>query len=139
MRAWLVVLLALTPTAAFAAGSSAGYEYGGAYARYEPIIEQYNRSGELFRIDGRCQSACTLFLGIRNVCVGSGASFLFHAAHDVHRVRNEYYVRMFLDHYNERLRSFLIANHAMDQVEKFYPISGTDMVRRFGYPPCPRK
>ena len=140
MRHALTALLLFASTSAMAAGSSAGYEYGGASApaaRFDPVVQQYNRSGELFRIDGHCQSACTLFLGIRNVCIGAGASLLFHAAHDNRRVKSALWTAHFVRHYNARLRSHLLANHALDEVEKFYTISGSDMIRKFGYRRCP--
>jgi hypothetical protein len=139
MKIWLTILFVLASTSAMAAGSSAGSEYGGPYARFEPVVAQYNQSGELFRIDGHCQSSCTLFLGIHNVCIGPGASFLFHASHDNHRVKSEYYINQFLQHYNARLRGFLLAHHALDEVEKFYTISGRDMINKFGYRQCPAK
>ena len=50
-----------------------------AFAQVQSVIQQYNASGERFRIDSHCQSACTMFLSIRNVCVTSGATLLFHA------------------------------------------------------------
>jgi len=136
----LGLLFALTSGAALAAGSSAGYEYGGFPAeRFDAVVMQYNRTGELFRIDGHCQSACTLFLRIRNVCIGPGARLLFHAAHDRNRVRNEAFTQHFRDAYNEKLNSHLAAQHALDEVEKFYTISGRDMIQKFGYRQCPAK
>jgi hypothetical protein len=74
-------MLLLFATSAVA-GNNAGYEYGGRYARFDPVVSQYNQSGQLFRIEGHCQSSCTLFLGIRNVCIDRNATLLFHAAHD---------------------------------------------------------
>ena len=35
-----------------------------------------------FRITGLCQSACTTFLSIKNVCVERSANFEFHAGSD---------------------------------------------------------
>jgi hypothetical protein len=137
MRTVLVALFAFFSTAALAAGSSAGYEMGGDYARFEPVVDRYNRSGELFRIDGHCQSSCTLFLGIRNVCIGPGAELLFHAPHDNQRLKSEYYLKLFLPHYNGRLRAFLMAHNAMEQVDPFSTISGGDMIHKFGYRACP--
>jgi len=64
---------------AIAAGSSVGYGNGGAFSRFDPIVQQYNQSGELFQIQGHCQSTCTIFLSIRNVCVERSATLLFHA------------------------------------------------------------
>jgi hypothetical protein len=51
--------------------SSLGMGYGApnayAFAQFQSVIQQYNASGERFRIDSHCQSACTMFLSIRNV------------------------------------------------------------------------
>jgi hypothetical protein len=49
------------------------------FEQFQSVIRQYNASGERFRIDGHCQSACTMFLSIRNVCVSQSATLLFHA------------------------------------------------------------
>ena len=49
-------------------GSSVPYSEGGYVPDFVKIVRQYNASGELFRIEGTCKSACTLFLGIGNVC-----------------------------------------------------------------------
>src|SRR5689334_25090010 len=48
---------------------------------FDALVAQYNASGEQFRIDRHCQSACTLFLAIRNVCITPSARLLFHAGH----------------------------------------------------------
>ena len=65
MRRWLLVLAAMIfPAAALAEGSSAGHGKGGWFVDFGPIVRQYNASGERFRIQGHCQSACTLFLSI---------------------------------------------------------------------------
>src|SRR5713226_5495364 len=82
MKILLAAILLLSATPAMAAGSSTPYGMGGWFARFDPVVAQYNQSGELFRIEGHCQSACTLFLAIRNVCIDRGARLLFHAGHD---------------------------------------------------------
>ena len=61
MIATLSLSLLISPTA-MAVGTSAGYGMGGQFSRFDPIVAQYNQSGELFRIKGHCQSAGTLFL-----------------------------------------------------------------------------
>jgi hypothetical protein len=78
MRTVVAAALLLFATPAMA-GTSAGYGMGGYFVRFDPVVSQYNQSGELFRIEGHCQSSCTLFLGIRNVCVDRNATLLFHA------------------------------------------------------------
>jgi len=128
--------LLLVSTSAMAAGSSVGYEDGTYYYAYKSIVQQYNASGELFRIDGVCQAACTLFLAIRNVCIGPNARLMFRAASE-NRRRHEHYTRLALEHYNSSLRSYLIGQRVMDQWEKFHTVYGGDLVVRFGYRRCP--
>ena len=122
-------------------GSSVPYGGGGPMAKFDAIIGQYNASGELFRIEGHCQSSCTMFLAIRNVCVDPNANLLFHAAlsarerdHAPYPERN----RHMASHYNSSLRAFVLANHYMDSFT-FHPISGRDIIRKFGYRQCSKK
>ena len=124
-------------TAGFAA-TSEGYGMGGWMERFQPVIDQANQSGELFRITGHCQSACTTFLGIRKVCVERSASLLFHAAHDRQRVISPRWTAHFMSTYNAPLRRYLAAGRYMETLE-FHTVSGTAMIDRFGYKECPRK
>jgi hypothetical protein len=124
-----------------AAGSSIPYGGGGPMAKFDAIIGQYNASGELFRIEGHCQSSCTMFLAIRNVCVDPGANLLFHAAlsardrdHAPYPEKNAHMA----SHYNLSLRAFVLAHHYMDSFT-FHPISGRDIIHKFGYPQCSKK
>src|SRR5690349_21537922 len=78
----LIVLALLLFAPAAMASTSHGYGNGGRSALQDPIVAAHSRSGELLRIQGHCQSACTLFLGIRNVCVERNARILFRAGND---------------------------------------------------------
>ncbi|MFX6838593.1 hypothetical protein ABTH46_19855, partial [Acinetobacter baumannii] len=82
MKRWLRLARALGTLVFLLAGHQAhadgsvsslrmGYGARDAYAfgQFLNVIQQYNASGERFRIDSHCQSACTMFLSIRNVCV----------------------------------------------------------------------
>jgi hypothetical protein len=134
----LVSALSWVATSALA-GSSVGYGNGGPSSRFDPIVNQYNLSGELFRIEGRCQSACTLFLGIKNVCVERSATLLFHAGHDMAKTKIlAWATNHMLDAYSASLRSYLVSNHYMDTMA-FHSISGHDMIQKFGYRECPIK
>ena len=137
MRNRIAAIMLLVSTSAMA-GNNAGYEMGGRYARFDPVVSQYNQSGELFRIEGHCQSSCTLFLGIRNVCIDRNATLLFHAAHDRSQNVSPSRTTHMLDAYNARLRGYLIANHYMDTLA-FHSISGSDVIRKFGYRECAKK
>jgi hypothetical protein len=123
---------------AMAAGSSAGYGMGGSFSRFDPVVQQYNQSGELFRIQGHCQSACTLFLAIKNVCVERSARLLFHAGRDRNRQISGTSASHMQGAYNAQLRSYLAANRAMETFA-FFTVSGRDIIEKFGYRECSKK
>jgi hypothetical protein len=142
-RLWLLSCIATVVwiPVALADGSSLPYGGGGPMAKFDAIIGQYNASGELFRIEGHCQSSCTMFLAIRNVCVDANANLLFHAAlsvserdHAPYPERNAHMA----SHYNSALRGFVLGHHYMDSFA-FHPISGRDIIRKFGYRQCSKK
>ena len=127
-------------TSALAEGSSLPYSGGGPIG-VGAIINQYNRTGELFRIEGTCQSSCTRLLAIRNVCVEPNATLLFHAAllaKEQNQKPDPGRQSRLLNSYNAKLRHFLIRNHYVDSFE-FHAISGSDIIHKFGYRECPRK
>jgi hypothetical protein len=135
----MACLAALTWSfAAVAEGSSAPYGGGG---RINPgaIISKYNKSGELFRITGSCQSSCTMLLAIKNACVEPSARLLFHAAlFPNERGQKPPPARQaaMLRSYKPKLRNYLVSNHYVDTFE-FHTISGSDMIAKFGYRACP--
>ena len=136
-RAACIIALAWG-SCAFADGSSRPYGGDGHIGAGE-IIKKYNQTGELFRIEGSCQSSCTTLLAIRNVCVDRNATLLFHAPLSA-REQNEkpapWRLKLMLSAYNARLRNFLVANHYVDTFE-FHAISGSELIAKFGYRPCP--
>jgi hypothetical protein len=138
MRISVALCVALLSTPAMAAGSSAPYGQGGWFEQFDPIVRQYNQSGELFRIEGHCQSACTLFLGIKNVCIEPTASLLFHAGHDRNRNITAKATNRILSAYNASLRDYVTSNHYMETLA-FHTISGRDLIQKFGYRACPPK
>jgi hypothetical protein len=138
MATRLAICLLLLSTTVGIAGTSEGYGFGGPFAVYDPIVARHNASGELFRITGHCQSSCTLFLGIRNVCIERSARLLFHGSHDRQGRVQAHLVRHQLKHYKPALRSYLLAGHHLDTTA-FHTISGDTLIRRFGYRECPKR
>ena len=116
-------------SSALAEGSSLPYSRGGRLAFVEPVIAQYNQTGELFRIEGTCRSSCTMLLAIKNVCVDRNATLLFHSAPTPAAT-----ARM-ASAYNASLHNFLMANHYLDTFE-FHGISGREVIQKFGYRAC---
>jgi hypothetical protein len=124
------------PTAA-AEGSSVDRGEGGYVPDFVAIVRQYNASGEPFRIEGVCKSACTLFLGIHNVCVERSATLMFHAGHDVTGPDTRA-SRAALYRYNEALRRYLLEGHYLD-TDTFHSLPGGTIIDRFGYRECTPK
>jgi len=147
VRAWgavgfLCAFCGLAGQSAYADGSVSSLRmgYGApseyAFAQFLAVIQQYNASGERFRIDTHCQSACTMFLSIRNVCIAPGATLLFHAGGSMQTgIISPSYTQQMLQTYNAALRQYVTDNHFMETFA-FHPISGRDIVKRFGYPAC---
>ncbi|MGE3067087.1 MAG: hypothetical protein AB7K67_16005 [Hyphomicrobiaceae bacterium] len=128
----------LAAQTALAAGSSRGHGQGGRFAVYYPIIKKYNKSGELFRIEGVCRSACTLFLSIRNVCVDRKAFVSFHAGPDARTGkwgRNSSSTRTMLSAYKPKLREYLLDGHHVDS-RRYHTLKGAMLIDRFGYKEC---
>ena len=127
--------LACCVTIAFSASalgqaSSIPYAMGGSTKKFARERAKFAKTGQLFRIEGHCQSACTMFLQLKNVCVEPNAELLFHAG------KHPFATRLMLDSYNAKLRAFVTANHYMD-TPKFHTISGRDIIQKFGYRQCP--
>lgn len=134
-----VCALAFAAPATQAEGTSKGYGAGGRFARYYPVINRYNKSGERFRIVGFCRSACTLFLSIKTVCIERGAFLSFHAGPDRKTgrwVRNSSSTRAMLAAYKPKLRQYLLDGHHVDS-RKYFTMKGATLIDKFGYSECP--
>jgi hypothetical protein len=106
------------------------------FQRFQAVVARYNASGERFRIDSHCQSACTMFLSIRNVCVTPNAKLLFHAGGNMREGRmNPARTQEMMSTYNSRLRQYLNEGGYMNTFA-FHTISGRDIISKFGYPAC---
>jgi len=138
----LAIVGALTGQPAYADVSLAGIGMGhGApnmesFRQFQAAVHQHDASGEQFRIDTYCPSACTMFLAIRNVCITSGANLAFHAGGNSRGGTPDASISaQMMSTYRPSLRKYLNSNHVMERFE-FHTISGDEMVRRFGYAAC---
>jgi hypothetical protein len=130
----LIFVLANWPDApAHAQQSSLPYGRGAVneqtFRRFHSDRAELAKTGKPFKIEGSCQSACTLFLKLKNVCIDPSSQLHFHAG------GTPLATQVMLNSYNGKLRSFLTTNHYMD-TPRFHSISGQDMIERFGYRRC---
>jgi hypothetical protein len=140
MKYFAIVVGAVLMTIASVAFAATSEKFGkgGWIQDFQPEIDRNNASGEMFRIKGHCQSNCTLFLGLRNVCVERSATLLFHSGHDRQRNINAFSTQRMLSAYNAALRQYVLDHHYMDTLA-FHAIPGSMIIDRFGYKECPRK
>jgi hypothetical protein len=56
---------------------------GGNIAAFALDVADHRSAGTLVKFNGRCDSACTLYLGLpsRQTCINQGAFFRFHSPH----------------------------------------------------------
>jgi hypothetical protein len=136
-RATLAIAATLALMRVASAQDLGPYRKGGIITTFRAIVDHYNATGERFRINGECKSACTMFLGIRNVCVELSARLYFHAGHAVgdrqHMLARPTSAMMV--QYNDALRSFVSSNGYMTKPE-FSVITGSDLIKKFGYRSC---
>ena len=132
---YLVVALALLAPFPANAGSSQPYGKGGYIAQFQPVIDQYNASGELMRIEGHCQSLCTHVSRPAQRLRRAQARLLFHAGHDRQRNIHAGSTARMMNAYNATLRQYLTAGGYMDTLA-FHTIPGATMIDRFGYKEC---
>jgi hypothetical protein len=54
---------------------------GGVVVQFALKVAEYEEAGTLVKFSGRCDSSCTLFLGLpqRQTCINPGAYFRFHS------------------------------------------------------------
>jgi hypothetical protein len=137
LRAFAAAISLIVWTSAAMAGSSAGMGGGGPFTYYDPIVAKYNASGEEFRIAGYCRSSCTLFLGIRNVCVERDATLWFHAARRMDDPLKTP-VESLTNHLRANFKPALVAyldGHAYLRRSEYYEMKGAQLAQ-FGYRIC---
>lgn len=128
----IVAGTAFSSSATFAQETSTRFGMGGNTGQFGQMRQQIGASGQEFRIEGHCQSACTMFLKLGKACVDPNAELLFHAG------SNEKATQQMMNSYNGSLRAYLVANHYMETTT-FHTISGQDIIRKFGYRACKPK
>jgi len=97
-------------------------------------IEQLRQAGTRVRIVGRCDSACTMFLGLPRACVARTARLGFHGPQSQYYGISlpphqfEYWSGVMADHYPPRLRARFMAEWR-NTTMGLHVISGAEAIR----------
>jgi hypothetical protein len=116
-------------------GIGHGAQTAESFRQFPATLHRYNASGEHFRSDMHCLSACGT-KAVRIVCTTPDASLALHAGSDAQQGAPDIATTSQLPGtYMPALRNDLIANQHMEMFEVDI-ISGDDRMRRFGYDAC---
>ena len=96
-------------------------DQGGSVSERMHQIERIEKSGVRFVIDGMCISACTMYLGMKNVCVSPRTVLGFHSSFTQGplgaRIPSKYGNAVLMSYYPERVRAWVIENKALEKDE----------------------
>lgn len=91
---------------------------GGSLYTYFNSVLSADLLGREIRISGTCISACTIYLGARNVCVEPDAVLWFHAAHDPNtRMIDHKATQQMASYWPEPVRDWARRNRALERIE----------------------
>ena len=117
-----------------------GNDRGGYIGARAREIAAMNASETRVELRGRiCLSACTMYLGVGNICVDPRTTFGFHgpSRHGTALGQDEFHhwSRVMANHYNPPLRTWFWET-ARHRIAGYYRMTGSQLIR-LGYPACP--
>ena len=87
-------------------------DFGGLLGKYVAKYRAMAARGDTLVVDGACYSACTLALGIVDVCTTPRASLGFHMAQSTTlfgRFPSDYWSRYMMAHYPPEIRAWIVS------------------------------
>lgn len=134
----LVLLLFLLAVGPAPAREIVEPDHGGPLAIYRAEARRLDAAGEALAIRGLCASACTIFLGLRKVCVAPSAVFWFHAARlPGAQAPDPLATLEMLSSYPPAVRDWAIRAKALESLDfdGAKALTGADLIR-MGLPRC---
>lgn len=111
---------------------------GGPLEQRHSEVRALQASGDRVELRGICNSACTMYLGLDNVCIDRGASFGFHGPSSYGRPlpasEFERWSQIMARNYREPLKSWFL-DTARHDIAGHKRLSGGELIR-MGYPEC---
>ncbi|WP_112310226.1 hypothetical protein [Pseudogemmobacter bohemicus] len=101
-------------------------------------VQRLRASGDRVELRGTCNSACTMYLGLDNICIDRRASFGFHGPSSYGKPlpvpEFERWSQIMAQSYREPLKSWFLET-ARHNISGQIRLSGTELIR-LGYPEC---
>lgn len=103
---------------------------GGVVVKFVIVKAKLDYSNTLIKIGGYCASACTVFLGAKNICIESDALFAFHQGSD------PWATEMMIDSWPLGVKMAVRDKLPTFESHKLLKISGSDMQKLFELKSC---
>ncbi|NPD16550.1 hypothetical protein HOY34_15265 [Xinfangfangia sp. D13-10-4-6] len=111
---------------------------GGVLAVRDREVQRLRASGGRVELRGTCNSACTMYLGLDNICIDRRASFGFHgpSSHGRPLPASEFerWSQIMARNYREPLKRWFL-DTARHRIDRQIHLSGAELIR-LGYPEC---
>jgi hypothetical protein len=141
-----VVTTGFIPTASEASTLMSGNvmivkdDRGGSVMRRDDEVKDLQARGVLVRIEGRvCLSSCTMYLGVKNVCVSPKTIFGFHGpSHNskaINQASFDYFSKVMAKDYPPTISNWFMEKARYKIGADYYQISGEELIRQ-GIAPC---
>lgn len=104
------------------------HDAGGSLAQRIPLVVDYGIFRREVHILGYCASACTLYLGLPDVCVSPDATFVFKS-----RADSAYWTRQAFEFYPPMLREAIQTNASPFVA---WQTTGRLLIDDLGFRPC---
>ena len=112
------------------------HDDGGWIPSYQETIARLDAQGKRVVLDGYCASACTMFLGAKNVCIMPDTQFEFHGTISADGKGKAYWDNELAKYYPPALRRWFYGSNAYRLVGWARGLPTDDVVRLSGVPYC---
>jgi hypothetical protein len=113
-------------------------DLGGKLLAYTAQVDRLNRENREKRISGVCASACSVFLGVRRICIERDAQVWFHGAYKPASLRPDPTGSLvMLSYYPRRVRRWAIETRALERTSwsAEHMLTGEQLIK-MGLSPC---
>jgi len=135
--------VALTPDASSAQIVIIYHDGGGVLQERLQAFDEFQRKGTQVEIRGKCKSACTVYLGLDNVCVTPDALVSFHGplyadGTKMSGERFDHWTRVLASYYPKGIdRWFMTTARHVRGGRNFLTVRGAELIK-FGVRKCDR-
>jgi len=135
---FVLALTLLMAVLVSAPSSARAGDLGGNLLTYTAQVDRLNREKREKRISGVCASACSVFLGVRRVCIERDAQVWFHSAYQPASMRPDPTgTLVMLSYYPRRVRRWAIQTRALERTtwSAAHMLTGEQLIQ-MGLSPC---